>query len=64
MIVPAGDISIELMEPTDSESWFGKYVEEHGEGLFHLNFFTDNFDTEIKALKEKETDNSERPSRP
>ena len=48
-----GDIGIELLEPSDVDSRFSRFLRERGEGLFHLNIFTDDFDTEVKTLKDK-----------
>jgi methylmalonyl-CoA/ethylmalonyl-CoA epimerase len=51
--LPLGDNFIELMEPIDSENRFARHLEEKGEGFFHISIFADEYDTEIKALKEK-----------
>lgn len=48
-----GGTTIELMEPTNSESRQGKFLKERGEGLFHINLFTDDFDSDVKALRKK-----------
>jgi methylmalonyl-CoA/ethylmalonyl-CoA epimerase len=48
-----GGASIEFMEPTNSESRQGKFLKERGEGVFHINFFTDDFDADVKALRRK-----------
>ena len=48
---------IEVIEPIKtedgSESRFAKFLRERGEGLFHLSIFTDDFDKDVSALKEK-----------
>lgn len=51
--LPIGDISIELLQPIKFENRFAQFLKERGEGLFHLCIFVEDFDKEIKALKEK-----------
>ena len=48
-----GGTTIELMQPTNTENRMGRFLKEHGEGFFHFNVFTDDFDTDVKTLKEK-----------
>jgi methylmalonyl-CoA/ethylmalonyl-CoA epimerase len=51
---PLGSTFIEFIQPpTRAESRHSRHMKEHGEGLFHLCFFSDDFDAEISALKEK-----------
>ena len=47
------NLRIELIEPIRANSRFDRFLKERGEGLFHINIFTDDFDAEVKALKEK-----------
>ena len=51
--LPAGDIFVELIQPTSPENRFARFLKERGEGLFHLCFFVDNYDEEVSALREK-----------
>ena len=51
--LPTGDTFIELIQPTSSENRFARFLKERGGGLFHLCIFVEDFDNEIKALKEK-----------
>ncbi|HEY90383.1 MAG TPA: methylmalonyl-CoA epimerase [Dehalococcoidia bacterium] len=53
-IVPVGDIKIELLEATDSESPIAKHIERRGEGLHHLAFEVDNIESALAELKNKE----------
>jgi len=55
-ILPVGDKELELMQPSEPGSWFWDYFKERGEGFFHLNIFSDNFDEEIRLLKDKNID--------
>jgi len=50
---PAG-ARIELIQPKPGkESRFSRFLAERGEGVFGLSIFVDNFDLEVKELKEK-----------
>lgn len=51
--LPAGDTFIELIQPISPDNRFARFLRERGGGLFHLCFFTDDFDKEVGALKEK-----------
>jgi methylmalonyl-CoA epimerase len=51
--LPIGGTFIELIQPTRSGNRFARFLKERGGGLFHLCFFTDDFDKEVKAWKEK-----------
>ena len=45
---------IELIEPKPNcTNRIGKFLKERGEGVFGLSVFMDDFDAEVKALKEK-----------
>ena len=51
---PRGGTFVEFIQPpTRVESRHSRFLKEHGEGLFHLCFFSDDFDAEVSALKEK-----------
>jgi methylmalonyl-CoA epimerase len=51
--LPTGGTFVELMQPLREDNRMGRFLKERGEGLFHLCFFCDDFDNEVKALKEK-----------
>lgn len=45
---------IELLEPKPaSKSRIAKFFKDHGEGVFGLSVFIDDFDNEVKALRKK-----------
>ncbi len=44
----AGDVHLELLEPTDSESPIAKFLESHGEGIHHIAFATDNIGAQLE----------------
>jgi methylmalonyl-CoA/ethylmalonyl-CoA epimerase len=52
-MITVGSNAIELIEPTDSEHRVGKFLEKHGEGLFHLSCQVDDIDAAVKSLREK-----------
>lgn len=50
-----GDFGIELMETTstDPNHEFNKFLEKHGEGVYHLCVTVDDIEAKIKSLKAK-----------
>ena len=50
---PFGDTIIELIEPAAPPDPAGRCLKERGEGLFHLSFLADDYDKEVKELREK-----------
>ena len=48
----AGDVRIELLEPTDPESIVTKFLEKRGEGLHHVAFTVEDIQSRIAELKE------------
>ena len=48
----AGDVRIELLEPTDADSTVAKFLEKRGEGLHHLAFTVDDIQARIAEFKE------------
>lgn len=60
----AGDIRLELLEPTTPDSPVAKFLEKRGEGLHHLAFTVDDIQARIHELKEcglQMIDNTPRP---
>ena len=51
--LPAGDIFVELIQPTSPDNRFARFLKERGGGLFHLCFFVEDYDKEVSALREK-----------
>jgi methylmalonyl-CoA epimerase len=47
----AGEMTIELLEPTAPDSPVAKFIEKRGEGLHHVTFQTDKLADRLKALK-------------
>ncbi len=56
-----GDVGIELMETTDPNNEFGRFLERHGEGLYHICLVVDDIDAQIKSLRAKGADVLEVP---
>jgi methylmalonyl-CoA epimerase len=51
--LPIGDNFIELIEPVNDKSRFARSMKERGEGFFHISIIAEDFDDEVKTLKEK-----------
>ena len=49
----AGDVHIELLEPTSDESPIAKFIEKNGEGIHHIAFETDDITAQLGQAKEK-----------
>jgi methylmalonyl-CoA/ethylmalonyl-CoA epimerase len=52
-MLDAGTVTIELLEPLDSESPIYRFIEKRGEGLHHLSFSVENIEKSIEELKAK-----------
>ena len=48
----AGDVHIELLEPTADDSPIAKFIEKNGEGIHHIAFATDDIDGQLKQASE------------
>ena len=54
MLPTSAGARIELIEPNlDIDSRFARFLKERGEGVFGLSIFVDDFDKEVKTLREK-----------
>jgi methylmalonyl-CoA epimerase len=49
--VPVGDASLELLEPTASDSVIAKYVEKRGPGIHHITLRVENISAALEQLK-------------
>ena len=47
----AGDVYIEILEPTRDDSPISKFVKQRGGGLHHLCFETDDIDAALRTLE-------------
>ena len=56
-----GDFGIELMETTDTNNEFGRFLERHGEGVYHVCVEVDDIDAEIDSLRARGADVLEVP---
>jgi len=54
-ILKIGDFGIELMQTTstDPNHEFNKFLDQHGEGVYHLCVTVDDLEAKIKSLKAK-----------
>jgi len=57
VVVSVGDSSLEILQPIHDRGWTGKAFTEHlaekGEGLYHLSYFTDDFDVQLARLRDR-----------
>jgi methylmalonyl-CoA/ethylmalonyl-CoA epimerase len=53
IMIPVGRNFIEVIQPTDSEHRVGKFLQQRGEGLFHISFRVDDIRAEVRSLREK-----------
>ncbi len=47
-----GEVHIELLEPTSSESPIAKFLEKNGEGIHHVAYRTDDIEGQIKQARD------------
>ncbi len=50
----AGEVRIELLEPTSPDSPIAKFIEKKGEGIHHIAYETDNVQLEIENMLSKD----------
>jgi 4-hydroxyphenylpyruvate dioxygenase-like putative hemolysin len=49
-VTMVGNVMLELCQPVDGDTIYRDYLNEHGEGLHHLNFLVDDVDEVSKIL--------------
>jgi methylmalonyl-CoA/ethylmalonyl-CoA epimerase len=49
-IFKIGEVKIELLEPTSTESPIAKFIEKRGEGLHHIAYQSDDIEGDIKQF--------------
>ena len=52
-VTQVGNVQLELVSPVEGPSIYGDWIEEHGEGLHHLNFLVDDVDEAQRVLVEE-----------
>lgn len=50
--IQVGEVMLELVQPTGAGSLSAKWIEEHGEGLYHLALRVENISEALKKIKE------------
>jgi methylmalonyl-CoA/ethylmalonyl-CoA epimerase len=50
----AGEVRIELLEPTTDESPIAKHIAKKGEGIHHIAYETEDIEASLAALKRQE----------
>lgn len=53
LMIPAGNNFVELIQPTDLEHRVGRFLQQRGEGLFHISFRVDDIHAEVQSLRQK-----------
>ena len=48
----AGEVHIELLEPTAEDSPIAKFLEKNGEGIHHIAFGTDDIEGQLKGASD------------
>ena len=48
----AGEVHLELLEPTAEDSPIAKFLEKNGEGIHHIAFATDNIEAQLAKAKD------------
>ena len=48
----AGDVHLELLEPTSDDSPIAKFLEKNGEGIHHIAFRVDNVEGQLKQASD------------
>jgi methylmalonyl-CoA epimerase len=53
VLVKAGNITLEFLQPLTDEGSFARFLKERGGGLHHVSFATNNIKSELEKLKEQ-----------
>jgi 4-hydroxyphenylpyruvate dioxygenase-like putative hemolysin len=48
-----GGVQYELIEPRDDKSLYAEFLKEHGEGVHHIAFDTENYEETVKFYEDK-----------
>lgn len=51
--IPVGDGEIELLQPLNPDTPFGKTLRTRGQGIHHFALETDNIETEIERMRKE-----------
>jgi catechol 2,3-dioxygenase-like lactoylglutathione lyase family enzyme len=52
-LAQVGDVQLELVQPLEGPSIYADWLDEHGEGLHHMNFLVDDVDDAVQVLTEQ-----------
>jgi methylmalonyl-CoA/ethylmalonyl-CoA epimerase len=52
VMIPLGDSRLRLLEPLDTTTPLGKFLEQHGEGLHHLALHVDDISGTFEEMKQ------------
>ncbi len=52
-MIKVGDVEVELIQPTSSDTGVAKFLENKGEGIHHMCFEVDDVNKELQSLADK-----------
>ena len=52
-LLPVGETKLELVQPTNPDTWLGKYLEKRGAGIHHICLEVEDIEAALADLKEK-----------
>ena len=52
-LAQVGDVQLELVQPVEGPSIYQDWLDEHGEGLHHMNFLVDDVDETVTMLTQQ-----------
>ncbi|MCS7009617.1 MAG: VOC family protein, partial [Chthoniobacterales bacterium] len=50
--ISIGEVHLELLEPTSEDSTIAKFINERGEGIHHIAFYSTNIEGQLAQAKE------------
>lgn len=50
----AGEVRIELLEPTDPDSPIARFIDKRGQGIHHIAYEVDDLDAALDEMKQRE----------
>lgn len=53
VMVAAGEVPIELVQPVQPDSGVAKFIEKKGEGVHHIAYRVENIDEALQSFKDK-----------
>lgn len=60
-LLPIGQNFIEILQPTSAQGVLAKFINDRGEGMYHLSWVVDDVDKEIRSLRARGAQVAEAP---